>query len=136
LAAVPKVLGRHPLIGLLKGTAQLAPGVDLTDPAAPFWGMDVPRFKGALADHEPPRGMSLLLQALWWAAKGDWDKAHAIAQDDDSADAAWVHAYLHRVEGDLVNAHYWYTRARRAPAASSLEAEWEAIVAALLAGGN
>ena len=51
------------------------------------------------------------LAALWWAAKGEWDKAHEIVQDEDDADAAWVHAYLHRVEGDLGNAGYWYRRA-------------------------
>lgn len=130
---MPKILGRHRLIGILKGTVQLAPGVDLTDPAAPFWGMDVPCFKDALADREPPRGMSLPLQALWWAAKGDWNKAHEIAQSDDGADAAWVHAYLHRVEGDLANAHYWYSRAGSQLPSISTETEWDAIVERLLA---
>lgn len=90
-------------------------------------------FRQSLADHGPPGNLGAPLAALWWTAKGEWDKAHAIAQDDDSADAAWVHAYLHRVEGDLGNARYWYARARRAPATSSLEAEWEAMVTALLA---
>ena len=51
------------------------------------------------------------LAALWWAAKGNWDEAHKIVQDEETADAAWVHAYLHRVEGDLGNAGYWYRRA-------------------------
>jgi hypothetical protein len=91
-------------------------------------------FRQTLAESDPPPGISVALAALWWAAKGDWNKAHAITQDDDSADAAWVHAYLHRVEGDLGNADYWYARARRAPATGSLEAEWEALVTALLAG--
>ena len=91
------------------------------------------RFKGSLADQEPPRGISPPLQALWWAAKGDWNKAHEIAQDDDGADAAWVHAYLHRVEGDLGNARYWYARAGRAPATTSIAAEWDAIAEMLLA---
>lgn len=90
-------------------------------------------FKRSLADDNPPGGLDAPLAALWWAAKGEWDKAHAIAQDDDGAEAAWVHAYLHRAEDDLGNARYWYVRARRAPAAGPLEAEWEAIVAALLA---
>jgi len=71
------------------------------------------------------------LVALWWAGKGDWDKAHSIAQDDASADAAWVHAYLHRVEGDLPNAGYWYRRASRPVAAGALDAEWTQIVAVL-----
>lgn len=89
-------------------------------------------FKRSLANENPPDGLGAPLLALWWAAKGEWDRPHAIAQDDDSADAAWVHAYLHRVEGDLGNARYWYARARRAPAAGPFEAEWEAIVAALV----
>lgn len=131
---MPEDLGRHPLIGQMKGKVQLAPGTDLTDPAETLWGMDLPRFKGSLADQEPPRGMSLPLQALWWAAKGDWNKAHAIAQSDESADAAWVHAYLHRVEGDRANARYWYAQAGRPPATAGIEAEWGAIAAALLGG--
>ncbi|MEZ5787182.1 MAG: hypothetical protein R3D62_12130 [Xanthobacteraceae bacterium] len=90
-------------------------------------------FRRSLAGRNPPGSLGGPLAALWWAAKGEWDKAHAIAQDDDGADAAWVHAYLHRVEGDLGNARYWYARARRAPAAGPTEAEWEAIVVALLA---
>ena len=93
-------------------------------------------FRRSLADQDPPGGPSAPLVSLWWAAKGEWDKAHAIAQDDDSADAAWVHAHLHRVEGDLGNARYWYARARRAPATGPLKAEWEAIVAALLGSAN
>jgi hypothetical protein len=128
---VAKVLGRHPLIGHLKGTMQLAPGTDLTDPAAPYWGLDF--FKGSLADQKPPRGISTPLRALWWAAKGDWNRAHEIAQSDDGADAAWVHAYLHRVEGDLANAHYWYARAGSQLPTTSTEAEWDAIVETLLA---
>jgi hypothetical protein len=89
-------------------------------------------FRRSLADQDPPGGLGDPLVALWWAGKGEWDKAHAITQDDDGA-AAWVHAYLHRVEGDLGNARYWYARASRAAATGSLEAEWDAIVAALLA---
>lgn len=90
-------------------------------------------FRHSLADQDPPGRLGAPLTALWWAAKGDWEKAHTIAQDDDSADAAWVHAYLHRVEGDLGNARYWYARARRAAATGSFETEWEMLVAALLA---
>lgn len=91
-------------------------------------------FRQSLADHDPPRDKSLPLQALWWAAKGDWNKAHAIAQNDESADAAWVHAYLHRVEGDSANARYWYAQAGRPPATAGIEAEWDTIVATLLGG--
>ena len=68
----------------------------------------------------------------WWAAKGDWDKAHAIVMDDGSREAAWVHAYLHRVEGDVDNARYWYRRAARKPVTAPVEQEWEEIAAALL----
>ena len=72
-------------------------------------------------------------QALWWAAKGDWDKAHKIVQDDESREAAWVHAYLHRVEGDLPNAGYWYRTAGKPVATGTLEDEWKAIAERLLA---
>lgn len=81
---------------------------------------------------EPPEGLDLTLQALWWDAKGDWDKAHHIAQDDPSANASWVHAYLHRKEGDASNAAYWYSRAVKPVAHGSLPEERDAIVAALL----
>jgi len=88
-------------------------------------------FRASLTDAAAPQDISAPLTALWWAAKGDWDKAHAIAQDDPSAEASWVHAYLHRVEGDLGNASYWYRRAGQPVATDALEAEWERIVAAL-----
>src|SRR5213592_742584 len=80
----------------------------------------------------PPDSLAPPLQALWWAAKGDWDKAHKIVMEEDGADAAWVHAYLHRVEGDLPNARYWYAQARRKPASGELQPEWDSIAAALL----
>ena len=67
------------------------------------------------------------------AGKGEWERAHEIAQSDEGADAAWVHAYLHRVEGALGNARYSYARAGRRPAAGPLDEEWDAIAAALLA---
>ena len=89
-------------------------------------------FRLSLSDAAPPAPLSAPLAALWWAGKGDWEKAHRIAQDDDSAEACWVHAYLHRVEGDLPNARYWYGRAGKPPAAGALEDEWKAISAALL----
>ncbi|WP_354210736.1 MULTISPECIES: hypothetical protein [unclassified Bradyrhizobium] len=80
----------------------------------------------------PPPDLSAPLAALWWAAKGDWDQAHRIVQDESSREAAWVHAYLHRVEGDLGNAGYWYRQARQPVATDSLQAEWERIAATLL----
>ena len=71
------------------------------------------------------------LRALELAAAGDWDGAHALVQDDPSAEAAWVHAYLHRVEGDLSNAGYWYRRAGKPVAAGDLDEEGRAIEGAL-----
>ena len=89
-------------------------------------------FKSSLANEAPPPGLQAPLAGLWWAKKGDWDKAHNLVQDDDSREAAWVHAYLHRVEGDVGNARYWYRRAGKPLAAGELDAEWAAIAAALL----
>ena len=73
-----------------------------------------------------------MLLALWHDAHGDWHEAHRVAQDEDDENGAWVHAYLHRKEGDSANAGYWYRRAGRSPARGSLEEEWGAIVATLL----
>ena len=86
----------------------------------------------SISKAEPPGELAPTLQALWWAAKGDWECAHKIVQDDDSAEAAWVHAYLHRVEGDLPNARYWYRTAGKPVETGALEAEWTAIAAGLL----
>lgn len=72
------------------------------------------------------------LLALWWDGKGDWEKAHEIAQDVVGADGAWVHAYLHRKEGDVGNAGYWYRRAGRDVARGDLRVEWVAIVTEML----
>lgn len=85
-------------------------------------------------DAAPPAGASPAVQALWHDAKGQWDAAHACAQDDHSRDGSWVHAYLHRKEGDVGNAGYWYARAGRAAPAEgvTLEAEWAAIARELL----
>lgn len=94
--------------------------------------MDLQSFKASLAGDSPPPGLSLALQALWHDAKGDWDAAHACAQEQDDGTGAWVHAYLHRREGDLANAGYWYRRAGRPPAGGPLEAEWESVAQALL----
>lgn len=93
--------------------------------------MDILHLKASLAATKPPAGLSPPLEALWWEAKGDWTKAHEVAQAQDDRECAWVHAYLHRVEGDLSNAGYWYRRAGRAAATGSLKAEWETIVTAL-----
>jgi hypothetical protein len=93
-------------------------------------------FKNSLANTKPPAGLSAALAGLWWAAKDDWDRAHELVMDDDGADCAWVHAYLHRVEGDLDNARYWYHRARQKPAEGELAAEWATIAATLLTPGG
>jgi hypothetical protein len=86
----------------------------------------------------PPAEATPAIQALWHDARGDWHAAHTCAQDDESPAGSWVHAYLHRKEGDLGNAGYWYARAgrKRPPAALALESEWEAIARALLEGGK
>jgi len=83
--------------------------------------------QAALPDTAPP-----LVRALWHDATGDWEGAHRVAQDVDDADGAWVHAYLHRKEGDVGNAGYWYRRAGRPAATGSFDDEWRAIATALL----
>ena len=93
-------------------------------------------FKASLSGAAPAPQLDAPLAALWWAANGDWDQAHRIVQDEPTADAAWVHAYLHRVEGDLGNAGYWYRQAGQPVAQDALDAEWERIVAALLGGAK
>jgi hypothetical protein len=90
-------------------------------------------FLDSLDREAPKRGLSAALQALWWDAKGDWSRAHALAQDDEGLEAALVHAYLHRREGDDGNAAYWYRRARREPAKGPFKAEWRRIAEELLA---
>lgn len=81
-----------------------------------------------------PAGLDPALRALWHDARGEWDEAHALAQETGGADGAWVHAYLHRKEGDAANAGYWYRRAGRPAASGELRAEWEAMARALLGG--
>ena len=79
----------------------------------------------------PPEWLSDLLKALWYEAAGDWEQAHRIVQDFPGREAAWIHAYLHRREGDIGNADYWYARAGRSRPAQSLEEEWATLVASL-----
>ena len=93
--------------------------------------MTLDEFRATLSRAHPP-DVPPLLRALWHDAKGDWERAHTIAQDIDDASAAWVHAYLHRKEGDPGNAAYWYRHARQPVATDSLDAEWSRIVTALL----
>jgi hypothetical protein len=77
-------------------------------------------------------GFSGALLALWWDARGDWNRAHEVAQDVAGSDGAWVHAYLHREDGDLENAGYWYRRAGRSVATGDSRVEWEGIVREML----
>jgi hypothetical protein len=72
------------------------------------------------------------LRALWFAGRAEWEQAHEIAQDDESREGAWVHAYLHRAEGDTNNANYWYRRAGKPIQTGDLQTEWETIVTELL----
>jgi hypothetical protein len=94
--------------------------------------MPLDTFRRSLLDERPPSGLNPPLEALWWAAKGEWDRAHRLVQDETGAEADWVHAYLHRVEGDLGNAGYWYRRAGKPVAGGALNAEWAAIAAELI----
>ena len=94
--------------------------------------MTLNEFRASLADSQPPAGMRDVLVALWHDGRGDWEKAHETAQAIEHADGSWIHAYLHRKEGDSGNAAYWYRRAGQPIASGPLDAEWERIVSALL----
>lgn len=96
--------------------------------------MDLQSFKDTLSGIEPPASADLALQAMWYEAKGDWEQAHNLAQQKNNQVGAWVHAYLHRQEGDKWNANYWYNKAGRTMPDQSLQEEWDDIVATLLAG--
>ncbi len=91
-------------------------------------------FRATLSEPQPPAGLSLPAQALWWEARGDWDRAHECAQAGEDAASCAVHAYLHRREGDVGNAAYWYRRAGRAVARGDLGEEWSLLVRELLGG--
>ena len=93
--------------------------------------MTLDEFRASMAGAHPPT-LPPLLAALWHDARGDWRRAHEISQDIETAQAAWVHAYLHRKEGDAGNAAYWYRRAGQPVATDALESEWTRIVSALL----
>lgn len=85
---------------------------------------------------QPPQELPELLLALWREAQGDWEGAHRIAQGIESSDASWVHAHLHRKEGDLDNARYWYRRTGKPECRSSLDEEWEQIARHLIEGAG
>ncbi len=90
-------------------------------------------FRAALKDALPPAGCTAALTALWHDGRGNWEEAHRIAQSVDDEDGAWVHAYLHRKEGDSGNARHWYRRACRKYCDDAMHEEWNQIAAALLA---
>lgn len=85
-------------------------------------------FKSTLKNSEPPKLLPPNLKALWYDSKGYWNKSHEIAQDIKTADGSLIHAYLHRKEGDLLNAEYWYRQAGRNLPDLSLDEEWEKLV--------
>ena len=89
-------------------------------------------FRTSLIEADPPKDLSLYLRALWYDGKGDWETAHNIAQDILDADGSWIHAYLHRKEGDGWNANYWYEKAGRSMSTKTLEEEWSELVEAFL----
>lgn len=96
--------------------------------------MDFQEFYESLEKAEAPESLSDMLRAMWYEGKGNWDKAHDIAQEDEGPLGSWIHAYLHRKEGDNWNANYWYRRAGRTMPDTSLEQEWKDIVSELLQG--
>ena len=98
--------------------------------------MTLEEFRESLCDDEPPVGLDLALTGLWWDAKGDWTKAHESAQKDEGLAGSWVHAYLHRKEGDASNARYWYQRADRSLSRATLPEEWLEITQFLLSSAG
>jgi hypothetical protein len=89
-------------------------------------------FRKSLTATEPPAGLTQALAGLWFDAKGDWTREHESAQQDEGIAGSWVHAYLHRKEGDQGNAAYWYSRAGKPVCREPLDAEWLSIVTLLL----
>ena len=94
--------------------------------------MNFEEFKKSLSLTEPPPNISSYLLSLWYDGKGDWEKSHNIIQEIDDREAEWIHAYLHRKEGDVGNADYWYRRAGKKRPSSTLDEEWENISRSLL----
>jgi hypothetical protein len=94
--------------------------------------MDLKAFRDSLSESSAPATLSSALLGLWLDANGDWDGAHRAVQSESSGDATWVHAYLHRKEGDLSNAAHWYTKTGRSASVVSLDQEWESIATSVL----
>jgi hypothetical protein len=97
--------------------------------------MTFEQFILSLQDDHPPE-FSTYLESLWYEKKGDWDKAHRIAQDIRDKNGNWIHAYIHRVEGDEWNSNYWYSRAGKEMSEASLGSEWESLVRYFLKHGG
>lgn len=94
--------------------------------------MNLASFKQSFNDEEPPPNLSVYAQALWYDAKEDWHKAHTLIQELPDKNASWIHAYLHRKEGDTWNAAYWYNKAGRTHQNISLDEEWEQMAQTFL----
>jgi len=94
--------------------------------------IDYEEFRATLANDNPNREWQVCLQSLWWDAKGDWHKAHELVDGSNAEDADWIHAYLHRKEGDKWNAGYWYRRAAKKFPEQDLEQEFKQLVEAQL----
>ena len=94
--------------------------------------MTIEEFKQTISDSKAPAGLNRNLIALWYDAKGDWHEAHRIVQETSGFEGDWIHAYLHRKEGDLGNASYWYSRVGKTRPNSTLEEEWEELANYLL----
>ncbi|MEN9569825.1 MAG: hypothetical protein RL172_1056 [Bacteroidota bacterium] len=94
--------------------------------------MNVTDFKQQILQDTAPANLSVYLLAMWYDAKGNWHKAHELADSRHDTTGNWIHAYLHRKEGDVYNAGYWYRRANRELPGCSLQQEWEDIVQTLL----
>jgi hypothetical protein len=94
--------------------------------------MTLEELEKSLSGPLPPPNLPPVLAALWWAGKENWKRAHELAQSQDNHAGAWVHAYLHRKEGDTSNAKYWYRQAQKSFPACSTEAEWKEICKELL----
>ena len=86
------------------------------------------QFKESLNLEQPVSGLSAQLKSLWYDGKGDWHQAHALVDHLADRESAWVHAYLHRKEGDIPNANYWYSQARQSRPNLPLQEEWEQLV--------
>ncbi len=94
--------------------------------------IDFQRFWESLQDQSPPKELSKALTGLWYDGSGDWETAHRVVQKGSGVDSAWVHAYLHRKEGDLANSGYWYRQCKKTIPKEPLTEEWTRIVRTLL----